>query len=183
MDDELESLCPGYEGTVYGVSGDEIAFVAPDGVVGLNTVTYVQGVGMNIRTVNVPGSDAGMFFRETEDFGGCQCSPPALWVFTGIESDGTVHLYHTLSSHEAVHMLRHPDHLFNEIDSGGIQENGLTLVAPEYGLDMVTRELVDYLDSLGVGDLKDDSEMSFKDIAEVDVEGLVAKFFENGDQS
>jgi len=174
--DGLEGICETYDGTEYIVSGEEVDFVSPSGSVALNTVVYIQGRGLNIRCVSVPGSDEHMFAEETEPFGICGCNPPAVWHFTAVSSEGHVRTYDTLDGHEAVHLLRHPDHLLEENYDGGGFATGINLIPEEMGLNVVFRELQDAM--IGIGVLEDDGAIKVTEIQEVDTEELFNKFME-----
>lgn len=180
--DELqdEFPCDGYDGQVYDIMGPGVDYVAPEHEVALNTVTYIQGVGMNMRTVSVPGSAVEMYMEVTEPYGVCACLPPAVWVFTGVATDGSVAVVHVLNGHDAVHLMRHPDHIFDGSQNGvGIMTSDLRLVPPEHGLEMVFQESKEHLASQGVPDLIEEGAIRYDEIAVTDLEDMFAKFFEN----
>lgn len=181
MDEIQEEFpCDGYDGQVYDIHGPGVDYVAPEHEVGMNAVTYVQDVGLSLRTVSVPGSAVEMFMEVTEPFGVCNCLPPAVWVFTGYGRDGTVAVVHVLNGHDAVHLMRHPDHIFDGSQNGvGIMTSVLNLVPPEHGLEMVFQESKEHLASMGVPDLIDDDAIRYDEIAATDLDDMFAKFFEN----
>lgn len=175
-----EFPCEGYTGVHYEIQTAGVDYVAPEHEVGLNTVTYVQGVGLSLRTVSVPGSASEMFFEATEEFGTCDCIPPAVWVFTGYGTDGTVVVTHALNGHDAIHLLRHPDHLFDDSMQGvGLMTSELNLVPVDHGLEMVFHESKEHLAKMGVPDLIDDDAIKYDELSGVDMEELFAQFFQN----
>ena len=184
MEDQMKEICPDYDGAEYEVDAEELAFVAASDEVALNSVTYVQDVGMNVRVVTVPGSSPEAFQHVTSQFGVCDCSPPSVWLFTGVSRQGTVHIVHTLSVHDAVHLLRPPDHLFEE--NGGVQgtatmPNKLTMVPATEGLSMVLRETQDHLAGMGVPGLAEEDGMTYEQVASTDVDEMIAKFLADRD--
>ena len=177
MSDFYAESCPDYDGVVYLSEKDNVEFASPMNAVAMTNVVYVQGKGMSVRTLNIPGSDAAMFKEETSG-SLCDCMPPAVWHFTGIGALGEVIDFSTLDGHEALHLMHHPDHLFEmEFDntSFGIGYD-LTLLDSTYTIDLVFKEMVDTLTAQGA--LPDDGSIKVTDVNTVDLDEMYSKFME-----
>lgn len=177
-----EFPCTDYHGAIYMNEPDEkLPFATPEGRVALNTITYVRGVGMSIRVVAIPGSHPDAWFREIEDFDVCGCSPPSVWHFTGIDGDRVV-TYNTLDVHGAVHLMCHPDHLFESTpDLHGGLVSRLRLVSESDGLFMVMTEMTDFLADRGVPGMRDEGELSYEEIVSFNADDLMSQIFEEGE--
>ena len=176
--------CEGYDGIVFDDPETEVPFVYPEGSVALNSVTYVRGVGMNCRVVNIPATDADVWNVEAERMGLCNCSPPAVWLFTAI--DGTeVSTFHTLDTHEAVHLMQHPDHIFDKnYPGGGVSlRSDLRMVAAEHGMMGVVTEMCDYLAGRGVQGMRDDGGITYDEVVGFDVDDFTSQLFGESDDS
>jgi hypothetical protein len=171
--------CTGYTGVTYLDSTDEgVPFAMPDESVALNTIVYVRGQGLSVRVVSVPGSMQYAWRQETSGYDVCECSPPAVWHFTGYDPETQrIVSYDTLDVHEALHMMAHPDHMFDGGMSGGGLVSELRAVPAGLGLVMVMTEMTDYLDSRGVAGMRGDGELSYDDVAGFDVDSFVADIF------
>ena len=170
--------CENYDGATYMSDPDgKLPFATPDGRVALNTVTYIRGVGMSSRVVAIPGSHPDAWQREVQDYDVCGCSPPAVWHFIGIDGDRVV-TYNTLDVHAAVHLMCHPDHLFEQNPQleGGLVSR-LRLVPESDGLYMVMTEMTDYLADKGVPGMREDNELSYDEIKDFDVDELMSQIF------
>lgn len=171
--------CENYEGTVYDdPDQDEIPFVYPEDSVALNTVVYVKGTGMNCRVVNLPGSDVQRWAEETGAMGLCDCSPPAVWSFIAIDGTDVVE-FNTLNTHEAVHLMQHPDHLFDaDYKSDGASLKGnLRMVPPIEGMLGVVGEMCDYLADRGVPGMREDGAMTYDEASGFDVDDFITNIF------
>jgi len=177
--------CTGYSGAVYLDDADtEVPFAMPEESVALNTVTYVRGQGMSVRVVAIPGSMHYAWRQETADYNVCSCSPPAVWHFTGYDPETQrIVSYDTLDVHEALHLMAHPDHMFDGGMSGGGMHSELRAVPAELGLVMVMTEMTDFLDSRGVEGMREDGGFSYDDVAGFDVDSFVSDIFGKGDDS
>lgn len=99
------------EGDTYSLGEDGLALPHPDGFVGSYYITYIVGVGMRIRIINVPGSDGMLFREETEDHL-CPCGEASIYHFTVV--DGMeCSTYVTMDSHEALHFMINPQNLLD----------------------------------------------------------------------
>lgn len=175
--------CENYEGPSYLQDPEErLPFAAPDGRVALNTVVYIRGVGMSMRVVAIPGSHPDAWMREIAEYDVCGCSPPAVWHFTGIDGDRVI-TFQTLDVHAAIHLLSHPDHMFDPApDLEGGLLNRLRLVPPEDGLYLVMTEMTDYLADKGVPGMREDGELSYDEIKSFNADEFVTKIFEENNE-
>ena len=93
----------------------EFEMARPTGVVGHVAVTYIQGRGMSVRVVAVPGSSEKQFAIDSADAGLCGCSliAPAVWTFTVIPADPGAPVKQAVSIdvHEATGYLEEPEQL------------------------------------------------------------------------
>ncbi len=171
-----------YEGADYSQNGLQgIGIPGPQYGVAHNTVTYVRGQGLSIRMVTIPGSDQNMFLEETAQLGLCNCSPPCVWLFVGVDpATGQVAQVQTLDGHEAAHLLQHPDHLFEDDLHTWVFDAQPVLVAESEGLGMVVAELEDWLRRNGSHiEGHQEDVLGWSDVTSVDIDELAKKFFEN----
>lgn len=170
--------CTDYKGAVYhDPVNDAMPFVSPERTVGLHTLVYVKGVGISYRVVSIPGSNQDAWYRETEGYV-CKCAVPAMWHFTGIDG-ATVVTHDTLNVHEAVHLMAHPDHLFDGPDDNetGMRCN-LALVPEELGMVGAVREFTGFLANHGVEGVSYEGEISYEEMVGFDPDELARQIFQ-----
>ena len=172
--DFYAEACPDYNGVIYMSDKDNVEFASPVNAVAMTNIVYIQGQGLSIRTLNIPGSDAAMFFEEANGMI-CDCMPPAIWHFTAVGADGQVIDFSTLDGHHALHLMHHPDHLF-EPDFNHTMGIGYTLnlLDNSYTIDLVFKEMVDTLTEQGA--LPDDGSIKVTDVTNVDLDEMYDKF-------
>lgn len=168
--------CEGYTGAVYhDPLNDPLPFVSPEGQVGLHMITYVKGVGVSYRVVAIPGSNNDAWYREAADYV-CGCAVPAVWMFTGIDGEHVV-THQTLDVHESVHLMSHPDHLFEEgFESTGLSQR-LVFVPETAGMVGAVRELTGFLQNHGVDNLGDEDAISYQEMADFDADEFARHLF------
>ena len=117
-----------------------------------------------------------MFAEETQGLA-CDCMPPAVWHFTAIGGLGEVVDFSTLDGHHALHLMHHPDHLFDH-DFNHVMGVGydLKLLDNSYTIDLVFKEMVDTLAAQGA--LPDDGSIKVTEVAEVNLDEMYDKFME-----
>jgi hypothetical protein len=176
MSDFYAEACPDYNGVVYLSEGDNVEFASPLNAVALTSIVYIQGDGISVRTLNIPGSDAAMFAEETQGIA-CDCMPPAVWHFTAIGVLNEVVNFSTLDGHHALHLMHHPDHLFEpEFNHPMGIGYDLKLLDNTYTIDLVFKEMVDTLTAQGA--LPDDGSIKVADVSNVNLDEMYDKFME-----
>lgn len=168
----------------------QVEMAHPTGYVAAMSVLYVQGAGISMRIVAVPGSAAEMFAAEQGPTGAlCECSleTPTLWAFTAYSPARSVTV-HTIDIHEALALVKDPEVMFNMPEGWDNLSlvSELSFVPDGESMTVAFQEMHQALSRAGVPAAMlglDEGAISVSDVQEFNVEEFLSRIQDGDDDA